>query len=95
MDHITDPVGAGEADLGHLGDRHALGGQQNHLRPTPGHHGSVAPAHDAKQPLPLVVIDLPNPYSLGHPIRMTEVASSDRQSGGVSDQRGKQTQVRH
>jgi hypothetical protein len=37
VQHITDPVGAGEADPGDLGDVHGLAATQHHLGPPPGH----------------------------------------------------------
>jgi hypothetical protein len=38
VDHIPDPVRAGERHFGDLRHRHALGGQQDHLGTSPGHH---------------------------------------------------------
>ena len=38
VQHVADPVGAGEGHLGDHRDVHALGAEQHHLRPPPGHH---------------------------------------------------------
>lgn len=38
VDHIPDPVAAGERHLGDLRHRHAQRRQQHHLGPPPGHH---------------------------------------------------------
>jgi len=65
-DHIPDPVLAGEGHLGDRGHIHALGGQQYHLRPPPGHHRPAAPADDPHQPLSLVIIDLADPQPFRH-----------------------------
>jgi hypothetical protein len=46
VDHIADPVVAGERHLGDLRHAHALGGQQHHLRAPPGHHRPGASADD-------------------------------------------------
>jgi hypothetical protein len=42
-DHIADPVLTGKGDLRDRGHVHALGRQQHHLRPSPGHHRPAAP----------------------------------------------------
>jgi hypothetical protein len=46
VQHVTDPVGAGEGDLGDLADVHALGAEQDHLGAPPGDHRPGAPPHD-------------------------------------------------
>jgi hypothetical protein len=69
MDHIAHMVFAGESHLGDLGHRHALGGEQYHLRSPPGHHRPPAAAHDPQQPTALVIIDLTDPYTFSHPNR--------------------------
>jgi hypothetical protein len=66
VDHVPDPVRAGERHLGDLRHGHALRGQQHHLGPPPGHHRPGAPADDPQQPPTLVVIDLADTYSFGH-----------------------------
>jgi hypothetical protein len=66
VQYVADPVGAGEGDLGDLGDAHAVGAEQRHLRPPPGHHRPGRPAHDAQQPVALLVADLPHADPLGH-----------------------------
>ncbi len=65
-DHVADPVLAGERHLRDRGHVHALGGEQHHLRPPPGHHRPAAPAHDPHQPPALVIIDLTHPQPFGH-----------------------------
>src|SRR6266516_2093707 len=65
-DHIAEPFLAGE---GHPRDRrhvHALGRQQHHLRSPPGHHRPTAPADDAQQAPPLVIVDLTHPQATSH-----------------------------
>jgi transposase len=66
-DHIPHPVLAGKGDLRDRGHVHALGRQQHHLRPPPGHHRPATPAHDTHQAPALVIIDLtdPQPISAG------------------------------
>jgi hypothetical protein len=66
MDHIADPVLAGERHLRDPGHVHPLRRQQHHLRPPPGHHRPTAPAHDPHQPPALIIIDLTHPHTLGH-----------------------------
>jgi hypothetical protein len=65
MDHIADPVLAGERrprDPGHV---HLLGGQQHHLRPPPGHYRPTVTAHNPHQPAALIIIDLTYLHTLG------------------------------
>ena len=50
MDHVADPVLAGERHLRDSGHIHALSRQQHHLRPPPGHYRPTAPAHNPHQP---------------------------------------------
>ncbi len=66
VDHIPDTVFAGKSHLGDLAGAHALGRQQHHLRPPPGHHRPAAPADDTQQPASLILIKLPYPYPLRH-----------------------------
>jgi hypothetical protein len=67
MDHIADPVLAGERHLGDPGHVHALGRQQDHLCPPPGHHRPTVAAHDPHQPAALVIIDLTHPQAFHRP----------------------------
>jgi hypothetical protein len=79
VQHIADPVGAGE---GHLGDHrnvHRLGAEQHHLRSPPGHHRPGAAPHDAQQPVALLVGEVSHPDPLGHP-----ASFDDPMSSGVS-----------
>src|SRR5262249_47769376 len=66
VDHITDPVLAGERHLRDPSNVHALGRQQHHLRPPPGHHRPTIPAHDPHQPTALIIIDLTHPHTVSH-----------------------------
>jgi hypothetical protein len=54
-DHVTHTVSAREGDPGDLGGVHALGGEQDHLRPAPGHDRARAAAHRSQQPVALLV----------------------------------------
>lgn len=67
VDHVADPVRAGEGDLGDLRHGHALRGQQHHLSPPPGHHRAGATADDPQHPSALIVVDLADAYSFCHP----------------------------
>ncbi len=44
----------------------ALSREQHHLGPPPGHHRAGAAAHDAQQPVVLVIADRPDLHGLGH-----------------------------
>jgi hypothetical protein len=66
MDHVADPVLAGERHLRDRGHVHALRRQQHHLRPPPGHDRPAIPAHDPHQPAAFIIIDLPHTHALGH-----------------------------
>jgi hypothetical protein len=66
VDHIPDPVLAGESHLGNRGHIHALRRQQHHLRPPPGHHRPTIAAHDPHQPAALIIIDLTHPHTSSH-----------------------------
>jgi len=68
VDHVADPVRAGERHLSGLRRQHALSGQQHHLGPPPGHHRPSAPADDPQQSLALAIVDLPHPHTLSHVI---------------------------
>jgi len=68
MDHITDPVLAGERHLRDPGHVHALRRQQHHLRPPPGHHRPTVAAHDPHQPATLFIIDLTHPQAFHGPV---------------------------
>ncbi|EHK83635.1 hypothetical protein AK37_11391 [Rhodococcus pyridinivorans AK37] len=94
MDDIADPVGAGEADLGDLRYRHALGREQDHLGAPPGHHRSGAAADDPYQPSAFVVIDLSHAYSFCHSTRLTDPVADTPQPVGVSARTGKGSRVR-
>nr|WP_238419214.1 hypothetical protein [Streptomyces taklimakanensis] len=61
VDHIPDPVSAGERDLSDLRHRHALHGQQHHPGSAPGHHRPDAAADDPQQQPPFVAVDLSAP----------------------------------
>jgi hypothetical protein len=71
VDHIPDPVRAGERHLRDLRHGHPLGGQQHHLGPPPGHHGTGTSADDPQQPSALVVIDLTDLHAFSHVIILT------------------------
>jgi hypothetical protein len=79
VQHIADPVGAGEGHLGDHRDVHGLGAEQDHLRPPPGHHRPGAAPHDTQQPVALLIGDVPHPDPLGHPASL-----NDPMSPGVS-----------
>jgi len=66
VDHVSDPVRAGERHFGDLRHGHALRGQQHHLRTTPGHHRAAASADDPQQTPALVIIDLADSYPFCH-----------------------------
>src|SRR3712207_2013939 len=66
VDHVADPVGAGERDLGDLRHRHALSREQHHLRPPPGHHRPGAATHDAQQSVALVITDRADLHPVHH-----------------------------
>jgi hypothetical protein len=68
VDHIADPVGAGEGHLGNLRYGHALDRQQHHLRAPPGHHRSGAPTDDPQQSPAFVVVDLTDSYAFSHAV---------------------------
>ncbi len=61
-----------EGHLGDLGNVHALGRQQHHLRSSPRHHRPRGPAHDPQQTLALLVADLPDLDSLAHRTALAE-----------------------
>jgi hypothetical protein len=93
VQHVADPVGAGEGDLGDRRHGHALGAQQDHLGSPPGHHRPGRAPQDPQQPLPFLVGDLPNPHPLGHwaslgmegPVSATAVGSAPRGMSSTSD----------
>jgi hypothetical protein len=87
-DHVPDPVLAGERDLRDRGRVHALGGEQDHLRPPPGHHRPAAPADDPHQTPAFVIIDLAYAQPLTHP------ASLDHRRPRANDP-GKPNLLRH
>jgi hypothetical protein len=96
VDHIPDPVVAGERHLGDLCHGHALRGQQHHLGPPPGHHRPGAPADDPQQPSALVVIDLTHVYSICHPHRLMAVGRPGPGPGRrVTSQQGERCLMRH
>jgi hypothetical protein len=76
VDHVPDPVLAGERHLGDLRHEHALRGQQHHPGSPPGHHRPGAPADDPQQALSLVVIDLADAYSFCPPDSLANTAPS-------------------
>lgn len=86
VDHIADPVIAGERHLGDLRHRHALRGQQDHLGTPPGHHRPGAPADDPKQPSALVIVDLAYTYtySFRHPDSVMDTRRPAQHRGGAS-----------
>jgi len=65
-DHITHPVLAGERDLRDRGHVHALGRQQHHLRPPPGHHRAGTAAHDPHQAPALIIVNLTHSQAFSH-----------------------------
>ena len=85
MDHIPDPVLAGERDLRDRGHVHALGRQQHHLRPPPGHHRPAAPADDPQQPPSLVIVDLPHPQAFGHRPSLGDQHPQEKRRPGKPD----------
>lgn len=84
MHHIPDPVRAGERHLGNLRHRHALGGQQDHLGPPPGHYRPGSPADDPKQPSAFVIVDLAYTYSFREPERVTATRRPAQHRDGAS-----------
>lgn len=73
VEHVPDPVRAGERHLGDLRYGHALCGQQHHLSPPPGHHRPLASADNPQQAPALIVINLPDLHTFGHPHSLTEI----------------------
>ena len=57
---------AGSSAGPYRGHSHALGRQQHHLRPPPGHHRPGAPADDPHQPPSFVIINLTHPQPFRH-----------------------------
>jgi len=96
VDHISDPIFTGERHLGDPGHRHALRGEQHHLGAAPGHHRAAAPADDPQQPPPFIVIELPYPYTLGHPHTLTEAYREQKHlARRVATQQGEPWLLRH
>jgi hypothetical protein len=84
VDHVPNPVRAGERHLGDLRHVHALRGQQHHLRPPPGHHRPGASADDPQQAPPLVIIDIADAYSFCHPHSLATPRRPDQHPNGAS-----------
>jgi hypothetical protein len=81
VDDIPDPIGAGEGDLGDLGDRHALGAQQDHLGSAPGDHRPAPAAQDTQQPVAFSLVKLAHPAPVRPPrllVRRLDERESDR-----------------
>lgn len=66
VDHIANPVFAGEGQLRDLLDGHALRRPQHHLGAPPGHHRPSASPDDPKQLGALIIIDLAYANPLSH-----------------------------
>jgi hypothetical protein len=88
VQHIADPVGAGEGHLGDHRDVHGLGAEQDHLRPPPGHHRPGAAPHDTQQPVALLIGDVrTRTRSATRLLRRLDVAGSLHQDApGACDQ---------
>ena len=78
----SDPVLAGERDLGDGGHLHALRGQQHHLRPPPGHYRPTVPAHDPHQPAALIIIDLTHTHTFSHRASVGDQRPQGKTPGG-------------
>jgi hypothetical protein len=66
VDDIPDPIGAGEGDLGDLGDRHTLGAQQDHLGSPQVDHPPTPPAQDTQQAVAFSLVKLAHLHPFGH-----------------------------
>jgi hypothetical protein len=88
VNHVPDPVWAGERHLGDLRHGQALRGQQHHLGPPPGHHRSGTPADDPQQAPPLVIIDLTDAYSFCHPDSLATPHRPNQHPNGASPHTG-------
>jgi len=78
MNHIADPVFAGERHLRDSGHVHPLARQQHHLRPPPGHHRPTVTAHDPYEPAALIVVDLTHSHTFGHRPSLRDHRSPDQ-----------------
>jgi hypothetical protein len=96
VDHIADPVFAGEGHLGDSRRRHGLGREQHHLGPAPGHHRAGAPADDPQQSLPLVVTELPYSHTINHSATLIDAHRDAKHlARRVAARRGKPSLLRH
>ena len=84
VDHVANVILAGERHSGDVGDVHGLGGEQHHLRSSPGHHRPCTPAHDPHQAFALVIIDLTHLDTLGHRAGLTKRTSNAKPAGPTS-----------
>ncbi len=94
VDHVVDPVRAGERHLRDLRHGHAPDGQQHRLGPPPGHHRTGAPTDDPEKRSVLVVADLTHLHVFSHVIILTGRCRPAQQPGDTS-QRGERCPMRH
>ncbi len=97
VDHIADPVLAGECHPRDLRHVHRLRGEQHHLRPTPGHDRPRPATKDPQQPVALVTADRPDLDPLRHRIssRRSVARRFAIHNNDSCRQQGKRCRLRH
>jgi hypothetical protein len=92
MDHVTHRVRVCESDLSDPRRRHPLRRQQDDLRSPPAHDRAAAPADHRKQPVALLVTDLPqlHPAAILPPVR-EQVGNTTSTTAQRTLQRNRQT----
>jgi hypothetical protein len=102
VQHVTDPVLAGEPHPGDLGRGHPLAREQDHLCPPPGHHRTTAAPHDPQQPVAFVVGHRSKLHRPGHPhlLGSTAILAKDNQASkpalpAISHEQGERCRQGH